>query len=139
MFHNQIEDDDERLCGAHAWSEDGAAWSFGGTAWSNRVPMLAEAAPSGNGTGIAATEHAATGGRRGGMAATSGNGTAAATELYRFSRRERPHLLFDAGGAIVALTTGVQFGAHAPTSFAGEDACYTLLQPVRRAAAAAEE
>ena len=54
-------------------------------------------------------------------------------ELYRFSRRERPHLVFDSRGAIVALVTGVQFGAHAPTSVDGEDACYTLLQPVRRA------
>ena len=51
---------------------------------------------------------------------------------YRFSRRERPHLLFDARGTIQALTTGVQFGAHSPLYVAGEDACYTLLQPVRK-------
>ena len=100
VFHNQIEADDERLCGAHAWSDDGGAnWTFGGTAWSNRVPFVGD----------------------------DGD------ELYRFSRRERPHLVFDARGAIVALVTGVQFGAHAPTSVDGEDACYTLLQPVRRA------
>ena len=99
IFHSQIEDDDERLCGGHAFSEDGVAWTFGGTAFSNLVR-------------IAAAPHDA-------------------PYEYRFSRRERPHLLFDAHGAIQALTTGVQFGRHSPTSVAGEDACYTLLQPVR--------
>lgn len=94
VFHNQIEGDDERLCGGHAFSADGEHWTFGGTAWSNRVHFR--------------------------------------NHTYRFSRRERPHLLLDGHGAIVALTTAVQFGAHAPTYRKGEDACYTLLQPVRR-------
>ena len=39
VFHNQIEDDDQRLCGGHAFSEDGKKWTFTGTAWSNRVPF----------------------------------------------------------------------------------------------------
>ena len=95
VFHSQIEGDDERLCGAHAFSKDGVAWAFGGTAWSNRV-RFADGAD------------------------------------YRFSRRERPHLVLGANGTIEALTTAVQYGAHAPVYVAGEDASYTLLQPVRR-------
>jgi len=38
VFHNQIEADDERLCGGHAYSTDGISnWTFSGTAWSNKV------------------------------------------------------------------------------------------------------
>ena len=104
VFHSQIENDDQRLCGGHAFSEDGERWTFGGTAWSNRVPLL--------------------------------DGGGGDPRLYRFSRRERPHLVFDAEGTIVSLTTGVQFGPHSPTSVPGEDGCYTLIQPVRRATGA---
>ena len=106
VFHSQIEGDDERLCGGHAYSQDGVSWTFTGTSWSNRVMLR----PAGG-----------------------------APYLYLFSRRERPHLVFGKEGAIEALTTGVQFGAHAPTSVGGEDACFTLLQPVRRRASASAE
>jgi hypothetical protein len=37
VFHNQIEGDDERLAGGHAWSEDGLTWVFSGTSWNNTV------------------------------------------------------------------------------------------------------
>ena len=37
VFHNQIEDDDQRLCGGHAFSKNGFDWNFTGTAWSNHV------------------------------------------------------------------------------------------------------
>ena len=37
VFHNQIEGDDERLSGGHAYSVDGKSWTFTGTSWSNRV------------------------------------------------------------------------------------------------------
>ena len=37
IFHSQIESDDERLCGGHAYSADGNSWHFTGTSWSNRV------------------------------------------------------------------------------------------------------
>ena len=117
VFHSQIEGDDQRLCGGHAFSVDGERWTFTGTAWSNRVRFVGDAAGADKDqmmTGAAA------------------HGGADAFE-YRFSRRERPHLLFDKHGSIIALTTGVQYGAHAPTSVKGEDACFTLLQPVRRA------
>lgn len=100
VFHNQIEADDESLCGGHAFSEDGITWTFTGTAWNNEVRFRA--------------------------------GVQAAFK-YRFSRMERPHLVFGdvkAPFRITALTTGVQFGKRAPVSVAGEDACYTLLQPV---------
>ena len=98
VFHNQIEADDERLCGGHSYSEDGETWVFTGTSWGNRVRF------------------------------TDG------TE-YKFSRRERPHFVFGDPQdpfKITALTTGVQFGTHAPVSVAGEDATYTLLQTVGR-------
>lgn len=98
VFHNQIEDDDQRLCGGHAFSEDGSIWTFTGTSWSNWVEFV--------------------------------DGSE-----YYFSRRERPHLVFgDAKDPykITALTTGVQYGSAAPRSIPGQDACYTLLQPVRQ-------
>ena len=103
VFHNQIEADDERGGGGHAYSVDGLTnWTFSGTAWSNRVTLFAEDQPI------------------------------PAMRPYRFSRRERPHLVFDKEGQITALTTAVQFGEHSPLYVPGEDACYTLLQPVRR-------
>eukprot|EP00937_MAST-01D_sp_MAST-1D-sp2_P004368 g4368.t1 len=106
VFHNQIEADDERLCGGHAYSEPPYTdWVFTGTSWSNEVRF-------------------AGGGEEGG----------GADEAYRFSRMERPHLVF--GDAqqprrITGLTAGVQFGAAAPLSVPGQDACYTLFQPVQ--------
>jgi len=103
VFHNQIEDDDERLCGGHAFSEDGVTWSFTGTAWSNAVDF------------------------------TDTTGTALYTRRYDFSRRERPHFIFSDAAhpyRIVALTTGVQFGLGSPIAQKGQDACYTSLQPV---------
>lgn len=40
IFHNQIEKDDERLAGGHAWSEDGISWVFSGTSWNNTGDSL---------------------------------------------------------------------------------------------------
>lgn len=37
VFHNQLVDDDERVCGSHAHSEDGLTWTLSGTAWGNVV------------------------------------------------------------------------------------------------------
>ena len=54
---------------------------------------------------------------------------------YEFSRRERPHLVFGDPRdpfLITGLTTGVQYGEGSPIYRDGQDACYTLLQPVRR-------
>ena len=101
VFHNQIEKDDERLCGGHAYSEDrGKTWVFTGTSWGNRVEFLASAKlPSSS---------------------------------FVFSRRERPHLIFGDPtnpGKITHLSTGVQFGPE-PYYSPGQDACFTLVQPV---------
>ena len=41
VFHNQIQNDDERLCGGHAFSEDGRHWTFTGTAWGNSATLPA--------------------------------------------------------------------------------------------------
>ena len=52
---------------------------------------------------------------------------------YTYSRRERPHLIFDDAldpHVITGLTTGVMYGPAAPTFLPGQDACYTLYQPV---------
>ena len=37
VFHNQIQDDDEKLCGGHAYSTDGIKWVFTGTAFGSTV------------------------------------------------------------------------------------------------------
>lgn len=112
VFHNQLEDDDERLCGGHAFSEDGVAWAYTGTAWSNVVRNV-------------------TAGRSSSARAASDGGGGGA---YAFSRRERPHFVFSDPAhptRITALTTGVQFGPGSPIARPGEDACFTQLQPVR--------
>lgn len=101
VFHNQIEKDDERLCGGHAFSVNSLNWTFTGTAWNNTVTYVDES-----------------------------------DELtyYPFSRRERPHVIFgDAAQPfkITHLSTGVQYGEGSPIYADGQDACYTVVQPVR--------
>ena len=50
---------------------------------------------------------------------------------FRFTRRERPHLIFDADGRVSHLITAAQYGrAQTPGGGANGDACYTLIQPV---------
>ena len=92
------------------WSDPTAAlrWTVGGAAYGNQV----EFAGAGGGGG---------GGGR-----------------FAFSRRERPHLIWAKGGfgrSPIALSNGVEYGARANTP--GEDAIFTLVQPLRTAAAAA--
>merc|ERR1711957_1046366 len=99
-FHSQIEQDDQRLCGGHAYSVDGYNWTFTGTSWNNTVTYV-------------------DGANR--------------LSRYAFSRRERPHVAFGdpmQPFRITHLSTGVQFGEGSPVSLPGQDACYTLLQPV---------
>eukprot|EP00939_MAST-03C_sp_MAST-3C-sp1_P002855 g2855.t1 len=107
VFHNQLQNDDEKLCGGHAYSVDGRAnsWVFTGTAWGNRISW-----EPGNGGRYEEEPH------------------------YDFSRRERPHFVFGDPKApfkITALTTGVQYGLGSPVARGGEDACYTAMQPVK--------
>jgi hypothetical protein len=111
VFHNQIEADDEKLCGGHAYSVDGVTWTFTGTSWGSRVQYYSDAA-----------------------AAAADASDNAPTWSYDFSRRERPHLVFGNPSdpfEITALTTGVQFGEGSPVYVPGQDACYTVLQPVK--------
>jgi hypothetical protein len=113
VFHSQLVRDDERLCGGHAWSDEGLRWTFTGTAWSNTVQFSSAGDSDSSGLESQGESY---------------------NYSYTFSRRERPHLSFADPSdpfKITALTTGVQYGGHAPISAAGEDACYTLLQPVR--------
>ena len=126
VFHNQIEADDERLCGGHAYSEDGLEWVFTGTSWSNEVRFLG---PPSRGDGGAGS------GEGGTSSPTSTNELELTTYRYRFSRVERPHVVFgDAAHpfTITGLTAGVQFGKSAPISVPGQDACFTLFQPVQQ-------
>ena len=121
VFHNQIEADDERLCGGHAYSVGGEEWVFTGTSWSNEVRFVEPAA-------AAESSAASTGDASAPPAAAAYNYT------YRFSRMERPHLVFgdpDRPFQITGLTAGVQYGAAAPLSVPGQDACFTLFQPVQ--------
>ena len=110
LFHQQIEYDDQRICGGHAWSEDGLSWTYGGTAYSNRVEFVDD------------------GGGEGG-----GKGPARWSVAYR--RRERPHLVFGDPAAPFRpthLVNGVQYepGWFAgPTKWLG-DATFTLVQPI---------
>ena len=46
VFHNQIEADDQRLCGGHAYSVDGVDWTFTGTSWGNTVEFERESDPA---------------------------------------------------------------------------------------------
>jgi hypothetical protein len=133
VFHSQIEKDDQRICGGHAYSVDGWNWTFTGTAWSNAVEFRhtdREQAASAVMPPVPLHEQTSNqhGGERGASPPAS-----SAYSTYRFSRRERPHLLFGSltePRKITALTSGVQYGPDSPVYHQGQDACYTLLQPV---------
>ena len=50
------------------------------------------------------------------------------------SFQRRPHLVFGDGSQpfkITGVTSGVQYGEGSPIAEAGQDACYTLYQPVQ--------
>ena len=94
LFHNRMPADpydSQLLCGSHAYSDtNGTKWILGGTAFSNTVVFNV----------------------------TDENG-----EKYdnvTFSRRERPHLVFD-GCKPAAITSGVEFY---------KDKTFTLIQPI---------
>ena len=52
---------------------------------------------------------------------------------FRFTRRERPHLIFHANESISHLITAAQYGEGKNPGAQGDngDASYTLVQPVR--------
>lgn len=163
-------DDDERVCGSHAYSENGLDWVLTGTAWGNTVEFTPPAirrrtagavASSGAAFSDVGSDSSDSARSRPAVedegddreekeheketeekkevadeeAAGGGGGGGAGLERYEFSRRERPHLLFTDPRnphRITGLTTGVMYGPSAPITppAGGEDACYTLLQPV---------
>eukprot|EP01084_Bolivina_argentea_P160392 279305_1 len=87
LFHNMDPNDDQALCGAHAYSMDGVNWQYGGLAFSNEVEFT--------------------------------DGT-----KFTFSRRERPHLIFDSDRCTpVALTSAAEYY---------HDKSFTLLQPIKK-------
>ena len=94
-------------CGGLAYSPDGVSWHYADPAGTAYTPLVQWADEA----------------------------TGEATGEYHFTRRERPHLIFDKSGAMVGLTNGVEY------SWAGQaredsmhDATYTLLQPIRSSA-----
>eukprot|EP01065_Artemidia_motanka_P041135 TRINITY_DN5279_c2_g1_i1.p1 TRINITY_DN5279_c2_g1~~TRINITY_DN5279_c2_g1_i1.p1 ORF type:complete len:514 (+),score=143.63 TRINITY_DN5279_c2_g1_i1:56-1543(+) len=88
--------------GGHAFSADGITWTYSGVAWGNATA------------------------RQQGNVVTFKDGS-----TFRYTRRERPHLIFDASGEISALSTSAQYGTGTNPGIPGDngDACYTLVQP----------
>ena len=90
--------------GGHAFSRDGVTnWVYGGVAWGPTTT------------------------RQQGDLVEFEDGTS-----VRFTRRERPHLVFRADGTISHLTSAAQYGVGTNPGQAGDngDACFTLVQPV---------
>ena len=99
--------------GGHAFSRDGHRWTYTGVAWGDALGRYDT--PAGQGALVNFTD--------GGS--------------FRFTRVERPHLVF-AGtqlrGDPIYLVTSAQYGTstQAGTSEKNNDACFTMVQPVRR-------
>ena len=92
--------------GGHAFSHDGLEWTYSGVAWGNAQHPRGQAVNFTDGTSFA------------------------------FTRRERPHFIFDAAGNPAYLTNAAQYGpgklpAVKPAD--NGDASYTLIQPIAQA------
>ena len=95
--------------GGHAFSRDGVTWTYTGVAWGPSTTT------------------------KQGDVVNFTDGTS-----FRFTRRERPHLIFRPAvngamyGTISHLTSAVQYGAGENPGEIGDngDASYTLVQPV---------
>lgn len=90
--------------GGHAFSTDGIDWTYTGVAWGDPTTV-----DQGN------VVHFMDG------------------SAFRFTRRERPHLIFHANQSISHLITAAQYGEGKNPGARGDngDASYTLVQPVR--------
>ena len=89
--------------GGHAFSRNGLDWTYSGVAWGN----------------VSST-------RQGNVVHFTDGGS------FRYTRRERPHVVFNHEGEMSHLITAAQygFGKNPGTSGDNGDACYTLLQPI---------
>eukprot|EP00935_MAST-01C_sp_MAST-1C-sp1_P000992 g992.t1 len=147
VFHNQIQADDERLCGGHAYTtpESGyTEWVFTGTSWSNRVEFKDSGYTYtfsrrerphvifGDKGTVAGTQQASTQ-SSGSNSSSSSSGSSSDSQGSKEGQGGQ-----EAGRAraadpfkITGLTTGVQYGPASPVSVPGEDACYTVYQPVQ--------
>lgn len=96
-------------CGGLAYSEDGVQWHYADVAGTAYQPVVE-------------WQQAETSGIR--------NSTFEAA-YYRFVRRERPHLAFDARGEMVALSNGVVYDWPGQRPDGMHDAAYSLVQPIR--------
>ena len=100
--------------GGHAFSRDGFDWTYTGVAWGDALGRYNT--PAGQGADIKFDDGS----------------------TIRFTRVERPHLIF-AGrqfrGDPTHLITSAQYGPGTDpgTGAHNDDACYTLIQPVRGA------
>ena len=109
IFHHMYGYDTETqwwldAVGGHAFSEDGISWTYSGVAWGNSTTTQ-------QGNVVEFTD-----------------GTS-----FRFTRRERPHLVFDQKtGELAFLVTAAQYGTGKNPGQYGDngDASFTLLQPI---------
>ena len=91
-------------CGGHGFSRDGRTWEYGGVAWGSAEHPLGQP-----------------------VKFTDGIDTS-------FTRREEPHLVFNANGLPAALTNAAQYGQGREATAKGDngDASYTMIQPLQQ-------
>mmetsp|Transcript_30149 Transcript_30149/g.48396 ORF Transcript_30149/g.48396 Transcript_30149/m.48396 type:complete len:108 (+) Transcript_30149:409-732(+) len=89
--------------GGHAFSEDGINWTYTGVAWGDPLD------------------------RKRGNVVTYKDGS-----TFRFTRRERPHLILDEHGNPTHLITAAQYGTGKIPTEVGDngDASYTMIQEI---------
>jgi hypothetical protein len=91
-------------CGGHAFSRDGRNWQYSGVAWGDAEHPHLNAVRYTDGTN------------------------------FSFTRRERPHFVFDGRGAPALLTSAAQYGLGKNPGPMGDngDASFTMVQPIRQ-------
>ncbi len=97
-------------CGGLAYSEDGVHWHYADVAGTAYKPLVEWQQTETSDSRSSRSEAA----------------------YYRFVRRERPHLAFDAEGEMVALSNGVVYDWPGQRRDGMRDASYSLVQPIRR-------
>jgi len=110
IFHHMYGEDTQRrwwldTCGGHAFSRDGRTWQYGGVAWGDAEHPHLNIVRFTDSTN------------------------------FSFTRRERPHFVFDGRGAPALLTSAAQYGSGKNPGPKGDngDASFTMVQPIRQA------